>query len=154
MMAVRARTFRDARAQAKSNPELAWWVFMRLSGTVLVILTLFHLFKNYIIVDEADWYYEAVASSYGDWWNKLYLMALLGLGLMHGANGFRYIIDDATAKNPRARFWLKSLTYSIIGVVFVFGFLALIIPVPVPGVGCNDLNAPDPALAERGIPNC
>ncbi len=153
-MAVRARTFKDARAQAKSNPELAWWVFMRLSGTALVILTLFHLFKNYIIADEASWYYEAVASSYTDWWNKLYLMALLGLGLMHGANGFRYIIDDATAKNPVARFWLKSSVYTIVGVVLVFGFLALTIKIPVPGIDCNDLKAPDPALEARGVPNC
>jgi succinate dehydrogenase / fumarate reductase, membrane anchor subunit len=133
-MAIRARSFKDARAQTKSNPELAWWVFMRLSGSALVVLTLFHLFKNYIFVDEARWDYEAIASSYTDWWNKLYLLALLGLGLMHGANGLRYVIDDATAKNRVARFWLKTLAYSAIGAIFVFGLLALVVKIPVPGV--------------------
>jgi succinate dehydrogenase / fumarate reductase membrane anchor subunit len=133
-MAIRARTFKDARVQAKSNPELAWWVFMRLSGTALVVLTLFHLFKNYIITDELSWDYEKTASSYADWWNKLYLLALLGLGLLHGANGLRYVVDDATAKNRVARFWLKAVLYSVIGAVFVFGLLALIVPVAVPGV--------------------
>ena len=133
-MAIKARTFKDARSQAKSNPELAWWVFMRLSGTALVVLTLFHLFKNYIVADEAGWDYETIASSYADWWNKLYLMALLGLGLMHGGNGLRYVIDDATAKNRVARFWWKTVAYSVIGAVFVFGFLALVVKIPVPGV--------------------
>lgn len=133
-MAIKARTFKDARSQSKSNPELAWWVFMRLSGTALVVLTLFHIFKNYIFVDEASWDYEKIASSYTDWWNKLYLLALLGLGLMHGANGMRYIIDDATAKNRVARFWVKTGVNTIIAAVFVFGILALVVKIPVPGV--------------------
>jgi succinate dehydrogenase / fumarate reductase membrane anchor subunit len=133
-MAIRARTLKDARAQAKSNPELAWWVFMRLSGTALVILTVFHLFNNYILVDEQGWDYEAIASRYADWWNKLYLIALLLLGMAHGGNGLRYIIDDATAKNRVARFWIKAVAYSVMGAVLVFGMLALIVRIPVPGV--------------------
>jgi succinate dehydrogenase / fumarate reductase, membrane anchor subunit len=133
-MAIKARTFRDAKAQAKSNPELVWWVFMRLSGTALVLLTLFHLFKNHIATDEASWDYEKIASSYADWWNKLYLFALLTIGLLHGGNGLRYVIDDATAKNPVARFWAKAIAYSLLGAVLVFGMLALIVKIPVPGV--------------------
>jgi succinate dehydrogenase / fumarate reductase membrane anchor subunit len=133
-MAIKARTLTDARAQAKSNPELAWWVFMRLSGTALVVLTVFHLFNNYILVDEQGWDYEAIASRYADWWNKLYLLALLGLGMAHGGNGLRYIIDDATAKNRVARFWIKSIAYTVMGAVFVFGVLALVVKIPVPGV--------------------
>jgi succinate dehydrogenase / fumarate reductase membrane anchor subunit len=95
---------------------------------------LFHLFKNYIITDELSWDYEKTASSYADWWNKLYLIALLGLGLLHGANGLRYVVDDATAKNRVARFWLKAVLFSLIGAVFVFGLLALVVDIPVPGV--------------------
>jgi succinate dehydrogenase / fumarate reductase, membrane anchor subunit len=133
-MAIKARTFRDAKAQAKSNPELVWWVFMRLSGTALVLLTLFHLFKNHIVADEASWDYEKIASSYADWWNKLYLFALLTLGLLHGGNGLRYVIDDATAKNPVARFWTKAVAYTLLGAVLVFGMLALIVKLPIPGV--------------------
>jgi succinate dehydrogenase / fumarate reductase, membrane anchor subunit len=134
IMAIKARRFKDAKAQAKSNPELVWWVFMRLSGTALVLLTLFHLFKNHISVDEAGWDYETVASSYANWWNKFYLFALLGLGLLHGGNGIRYVIEDATAKNPTARVWAKGVAFAIIGAVLVFGLLALIVKIPIPGV--------------------
>jgi succinate dehydrogenase / fumarate reductase, membrane anchor subunit len=133
-MAIKARRFKDAKAQATSNPELIWWVFMRLSGTALVLLTLFHLFKNHISVDEASWDYEKIASSYADGWNKLYLGTLLTLGILHGGNGIRYVIEDATAKNPAARVWAKGIIFTLLGAVMVFGLLALIIRLPIPGV--------------------
>ena len=130
-MAVRARTFKDARAQAKSNPELAWWVFMRVSGVFLVVLTFFHLFQNYIITSELAWDYESVRYKYSEVTERLYLMALLVLGVGHGTNGLRYVMDDATAKNPRARFWLKLVAYTVIAAVLAFGALALFYtPVP------------------------
>ena len=133
-MAIRARTFKDARSQARSNPELAWWVFMRISGTFLVVLTLFHLFNNYIITSEMSWDYEKTAVAYANTWERLYLLALLGLGMAHGTNGMRYGIDDLTARNPRLRFWLKSLLYIVVIAITVFGTLALVVRPPIPGV--------------------
>jgi succinate dehydrogenase / fumarate reductase, membrane anchor subunit len=127
-MAIKARTFSDARAQAKSNPELVWWVFMRLSGSFLVLLTFFHLFNNYIIISEIDWEYDAVVYAYSSITEKLYLLALLLLGLAHGTNGLRYVIDDTTSRSPVARFWIKTLSYTVIAAILVFGILALLIP--------------------------
>jgi succinate dehydrogenase / fumarate reductase membrane anchor subunit len=131
-MAIRARSFRDAKSQAKSNPELVWWVFMRLSGMALVVLTMFHLFKNYITTPEIGWDYASVVGKYAEVTERLYLLALLTLGLTHGTNGLRYVIDDLTARNPVARFWVKSLAYSLIGVILIFGILALFVNVPPP----------------------
>ena len=131
-MAIRARSFRDAKAQAKSNPELVWWVFMRLSGMALVVLTMFHLFNNYIVTSELGWDYAGVVFKYSEVTERLYLLALLALGLTHGTNGLRYFIDDSTAKNPVARFWVKSLAYIVIALIFVFGLLALFVNVTPP----------------------
>lgn len=138
-MAIRARRFSDARAQARSNPELAWWVFMRLSGVFLIGLTFFHLFANYIVVSELDADYEFVATRYASVTERLYLFALLALGLIHGTNGMRYGIDDWTAKYPRTRFWLKWGLYALTAAIFTFGALALFVgalnrPHPIPGV--------------------
>jgi succinate dehydrogenase / fumarate reductase membrane anchor subunit len=138
-MAIRARRLSDARAQARSNPELAWWVFMRLSGVFLVVLTFFHLFSNYIVVSELAADYEYVAARYAMVTERLYLFALLALGVLHGANGMRYGIDDLTARNPRLRFWVKWSFYTVTAAVFVFGALALFTgslnrPHPIPGV--------------------
>jgi succinate dehydrogenase / fumarate reductase, membrane anchor subunit len=140
-MAIKARTFTEARSQAKNNTELNWWVFMRLSGVFLVVLSLFHLFKNYIIVSEISWDYEKVAGSYTfgnpeNLWNRLYLLALLTLGLIHGGNGLRYVMDDATNKSPVVRFWLKTVAFMVIGVILIFGALALFSNPCVPGVNC------------------
>ena len=127
-MAIKARSFKDARAQAKSNPELVWWVFMRLSGTFLVVLTFFHLFNNYIIQSELGWDYDSVVYKYAETSEKLYLLALLTLGLAHGTNGLRYVVDDTTSRSPQARFWIKTLSYTVIAAILVFGILALLIP--------------------------
>jgi succinate dehydrogenase / fumarate reductase, membrane anchor subunit len=127
-MAIKARSFNDARTQAKSNPELVWWVFMRVSGTFLVVLTFFHLFQNYIIVSEMIWDYDTVVFKYSQITEKLYLLALLLLGVGHGVNGLRYVIDDTTSRTPQARFWIKLSSYTVIAAILVFGILALLIP--------------------------
>lgn len=126
-MAIRARRYQDARAQARTNVELAWWVFMRLSGLFLVVLTTFHLFSQYIVRSEMDATYEYVVVQYASITERLYLFALLALGTLHGANGLRYVIDDATARNPRARFWAKSVFYTVIAAVLTFGTIALFV---------------------------
>jgi succinate dehydrogenase / fumarate reductase membrane anchor subunit len=105
---------------------------MRLSGIALVVLTMFHLFQNYIITSELGWDYASVVGKYAEVTERLYLLALLALGLTHGTNGLRYVIDDATSRNPVARFWIKSLVYSLIAVIFVFGLLALFVNVTPP----------------------
>ena len=130
-MAIKARSFNDARSQAKSNPELVWWVFMRLSGTFLVVLTFFHLFQNYITISELEWTYEQVLFQYSKTTEKLYLLALLTLGMAHGSNGLRYVIDDTTSRSPQSRFWIKLISYTVIAVILIFGVLALFIaPAP------------------------
>ncbi len=135
-MALKAKTFKEAQSSASSNPELFWWVFMRVSGTFLVVLTLFHLFKNYIFVSELSWDYEKVAVEYSQAWEKLYLLALLTLGLLHGGNGMRYVIEDTTAKNPVAGFWIKTISYTVMAAILVFGALALFSNPCIPGFNC------------------
>lgn len=137
-MAIRARRYQDARAQARTNIELGWWVFTRLSGLFLVVLTVFHVFSQYIVRSELDATYAYVVVRYASLTERLYLFALLTLGGLHGANGVRYVIDDATARNPRARLWAKSLFYTVVVAVLTFGTLALFVGsqriYPIPGV--------------------
>jgi succinate dehydrogenase / fumarate reductase membrane anchor subunit len=129
-MAIRARRLADARAQAKNNAELAWWVFMRLSGSFLVVLTFVHLFQNYIIRSEKAADYDFVVAQYSNISERLFLFALLSLGLLHGVNGLRYGIDDWTTRNPQLRFWLKALVYTVVAAILVFGTLALFVGTP------------------------
>lgn len=121
---IRARTLTDARQQAHSNSELNWWLFMRISGLILVFLILGHIYMTFIQVSEADATFDAVVSKLSNPAWKLYDLTILALGLLHGANGLRYVLEDYIRSRPN-RAWLKLLMYTLIGLLFLFGAVGL-----------------------------
>src|SRR5690606_33897886 len=62
LMATRPRTLKDARAEDSTNSELAWWLFMRISGFILVSLVFAHIFAINILSNSADFDFDYVAS--------------------------------------------------------------------------------------------
>jgi len=83
-----------ARTKPTGGLELWAWVFMRVSGVVLLFLALGHLIIMHLInnVDEIN--YVFVANRYVGWFWRFYDLAMLSLAMIHGANGMRTIIDD------------------------------------------------------------
>lgn len=122
---IKAKTFVDARQQAASNAELNWWIFMRVSGLILVFLILGHIYMTFIQVSESDATFLAVTSklSHPAW--KFYDWLILFLGLLHGGNGARYIIEDYVRSRPD-RAWIKNMLYIVIGLLFAFGTIGLV----------------------------
>lgn len=121
---IRARTLLDARQQAHSNAELNWWIFMRVSGLVLVFLVLGHIYMTFIQVSEMDATYDAVLSKLSQPAWKLYDWLILALALLHGVNGARYSIEDYVRSRPN-RAWVKLFFYSLVGLIFTFGTIGL-----------------------------
>ena len=124
-MAIRARRYQDAKAQAGTNLELAWWVFMRLSGLVLVFLVLGHIYMNFVLIDVNTVNYNYVAQRLSNTTWKIYDLVILGLALLHGLNGSRYVMDD-WIKNPAHRFVTKAVVYSLGVLVFLIGSISLL----------------------------
>jgi len=124
MALPRPKTLRQARAAYSTNSELAWWVFMRVSGLVLVFLTFGHLFMTNIQVNagEIDW--QFVASRLDTPWIKVYNTFLLVLAMLHAANGVRYSIDDYLGRSSW-RFAAKAIFYSLTVAVMLFGLISL-----------------------------
>lgn len=122
---IKARTFVDARQQAHSNAELNWWIFMRISGLILVFLILGHIYMTFIQVSESDATFIAVTNklSHPAW--KLYDWLILVLGLLHGSNGMRYVIEDYISSKPE-RAWIKWIFFTIIGALMTFGTVGLL----------------------------
>ena len=92
------------------NTELWAWIFMRVSGVILIVLIFGHLFVNLLVgegVSAIDFAFVAgkFASPFWQWWDVL----MLWLALIHGANGMRTIVNDYVI-NPRAR---KALVWAI-----------------------------------------
>ncbi len=122
--AAAPRTFRDAKATFQTNGELAWWVFMRVSGFLLVFLTFGHLWANNMAFNAGEIDFDYVASRLAQPSVKVYDSFLLLFALLHGVNGLRYSIEDYV-KRPERRFAWKVALFTFAGFVFVLGVMAL-----------------------------
>jgi succinate dehydrogenase / fumarate reductase, membrane anchor subunit len=101
--APRTRTSRTPKA-SRGNFEMQAWLFMRLSGIVLVVLVLGHLLIQLVLdggVTKIGFAFVAGrwASPFWQGWDLL----MLWLAMLHGANGLRTIINDyAERDNTRS----------------------------------------------------
>jgi succinate dehydrogenase / fumarate reductase membrane anchor subunit len=123
-MAARPRTLREARSTYSTNSELGWWVFMRISGLVLVFLVLGHVWFNNIQINVADVDYNYVAERLTKSWVRVYDTFLLGFAMLHGMNGLRYSIEDYVQR-PGRRFWWKMALFTVAAILFVLGAMTL-----------------------------
>ena len=109
----------------RSNYELYSWLFMRISGIVLVFLVLGHLFIMNILdggVQRINFGFVAGrwASPFWQVWDLLQLW----LAMIHGGNGLRTIINDY-AESDKTRFWLKSILYVAVVFIVLLGTLVI-----------------------------
>ncbi len=119
------RTKRSGRSAGRGNFELYAWLFMRISGIVLVVLVLGHLLIMNILdggVQRINWGFVAGRWSSPFW--RLWDLLMLWLAELHGTNGLRTIINDY-AERPQTRFWLKTLLYSSAVLVVSLGTLVI-----------------------------
>lgn len=122
--AAAPRTFADAKATYQTNGELAWWVFMRVSGFLLVFLTFGHLWANNIAFNAGEIDFDYVASRLAQPSVRVYDSFLLLFALLHGVNGLRYSIEDYV-RRPGRRFAAKIALFTVAGIVFILGVMAL-----------------------------
>jgi succinate dehydrogenase / fumarate reductase membrane anchor subunit len=85
---------RGVPVQPRSKLELYAWLFMRLSGLVLIFMAVFHfLYMHfYIQVDAIN--YAVIALRWQSMFWRVYDFALLALGFTHGMNGARVVLED------------------------------------------------------------
>ena len=94
----------------RRNLEKLGWLYMRISGVLLVVLIFGHLFVNLMLgegIHGIDFAFVAgkFANPFWQWWDVL----MLWLALIHGANGMRTIVNDYVI-HPGAR---KALVWAI-----------------------------------------
>ena len=113
------------RTRSRTSFEMYSWVFMRMSGLLLVVLVLGHLLIMNVLdggVQRVNWGFVA-----GRWaspfWRTWDLMQLW-LAELHGTNGLRTVINDYAVRDS-TRFWLKMLLYTSAFLVLVLGTLVI-----------------------------
>jgi succinate dehydrogenase / fumarate reductase membrane anchor subunit len=122
--APRARR-KPVRQKPRSNFELYSWVFMRISGLLLLVLVLGHLLIMNILdggVSRINFAFVAGRWSSPFWQTWDFLMLLLAM--IHGTNGMRTIVNDY-AERDQTRFWLKMLLYTAATLVVGLGTLVI-----------------------------
>jgi len=112
-------------SRSKTNFEMWSWIFMRMSGLLLVVLVLGHLLIMNVLdggVHRINFGFVAGrwASPFWRTWDLLQLW----LAELHGTNGLRTVINDY-AERAQSRFWLKMLLYSSTILVVTLGTLVI-----------------------------
>lgn len=118
--APRAKTQRP-----RGKFEMASWLFMRISGALLVALIFTHLIVNLVLgngVRQIDFGFVAgkLAHPFWQWFD----LALLWLAMIHGTNGIRTIINDY-ARRDGWRVFFKIITYTAAIATIVLGTLVI-----------------------------
>jgi succinate dehydrogenase / fumarate reductase membrane anchor subunit len=121
----RTRRRRSAQGRSSTNFEMYAWIFMRMSGLLLVVLVLGHLLIMNILdggVQRLNFAFVAGrwASPFWQTWD----LSMLWLAQLHGTNGLRVIINDY-AERDTTRYWLKMLLYSASTLVLLLGTLVI-----------------------------
>jgi len=116
---------RPSGTKAKTNFEMYSWIFMRMSGLVLVFLVLGHL----LIMNVLDGGVKRINFAFvaGRWSSPFWQtwdLSMLWLAQLHGTNGLRTIINDYAVRDS-TRFWLKMLLYTSAVLVLVLGTLVI-----------------------------
>lgn len=112
--------------RARVNTEVWSWYFMRISGVVLLFLALAHFFITHILHDVTETNAAFVAARWSNPLWRTYDWLLLALGLVHGANGLRFIMDDYIRK-PWKRAATKAFVYTLIFALFTYGTLTIVL---------------------------
>lgn len=99
--------------------ELVSWLFMRVSGILLWILVLGHMFTMHIQHDVTEVDYAFVAARWATPFWRIYDWTMLILALIHGLNGLRVVVDDYV----HARGW----RLAAVAALYVAAFLFLVI---------------------------
>ncbi|MFI5754332.1 succinate dehydrogenase hydrophobic membrane anchor subunit [Streptomyces sp. NPDC051569] len=122
--APRQRTAKTPKT-TRGNFEMAAWLFMRLSGVVLVVLVIGHLIIQLVLdggVSKIGFAFVAGrwASPFWQVWDLL----MLWLAMLHGGNGLRTVINDY-AERTTTRLWLKGLLYTATVFTILLGSLVI-----------------------------
>jgi len=101
------------------------WYFFRISGVALILLIVVHMIVMHVSNDVRCTTYLFVSQRYDNPFWRLFDWLLLTLGLTHGLNGLRVVIDDYV-RSASARVWLLSIVGLMLLVFFMLGTMTLI----------------------------
>jgi len=136
--------------RVRPSLESVGWVFMRISGVLLVVLVAIHIITNVLMGDGVRQInFAFVAGKWASPFSQLATFLLLILAVIHGANGVRTVIQDYV-RSYRAQRVLTGITFVIALALLVLGSLVLFTFDPCPA-GAPGYLLPDFCPIVEGI---
>jgi succinate dehydrogenase / fumarate reductase membrane anchor subunit len=78
----------------QSNLERWAFLFMRLSGIMLLLLAVGHMLLQHVFRDVHNLTLQVVEDIWRSWGWRAYDLLLLGFAVIHGFNGLRQVLED------------------------------------------------------------
>lgn len=123
----------SARPVGGDRGEVRAWYFMRISGLLLVFLVLFHLWLNHIQTEVGQLEYSLVVERFTKWpVLRVVDFLILSLGLGHGVNGLKHLIDDHVHEPRKRALWLSLLLVTFLA--FLAAGTAVLFVLPTEGM--------------------
>ena len=113
------------RTKKRANLEKYGWLFMRVSGPLLIVLVFTHLVVNLVLgegIKAIDFAFVAGkwADPFWQWWD----LAMLWLAMIHGTNGMRTIVNDYTER-VKVRNALNTTLWAVCALLILLGTLVI-----------------------------
>ena len=87
-------TITRRKVQVKFNFERYAYMFMRMSGLILLILAVGHMMIQHVLNSSGNLTLMFVAEQWNSWGWKAYDIFLLIFAIPHGVNGLRNVLED------------------------------------------------------------
>ncbi len=120
----------SARGRPRGGFEIKMWLFMRISGIVIIFLALFHMFLMHFVINVETMSYQTIVERWTGWqgafW-RTYDLFLLVFAFTHGINGARNVLEDYFHSPGWRAFliiglWLFWFVLMVMGAFIIFTF--------------------------------
>jgi succinate dehydrogenase / fumarate reductase, membrane anchor subunit len=111
--------------EKRSRFEVYSWVFMRVSGVILLFMALYHLYWWNLVVGVEHLSAELVLERWNQPLWRLFNIGLATFAMLHGLNGARYSVEDYI-RNERIRRPVKYVLYAIVLGALAWAVFALL----------------------------
>lgn len=101
--------------QPQGNLERYAFLFMRLSGVMLLLLAVGHMLLQHVLRDVHNLTLQTVQDIWRSWGWRAYDLFLLFFAIIHGFNGLRQVLEDYI-HNPKT---VKIINRVLVGVIIL-----------------------------------
>lgn len=112
------------RIKPRSNLERYAFLFMRLSGVLLLLLAVGHMMLQHVFRDVHNLTLQVVADAWRSWGWRAYDLLLLIFAITHGFNGLRQVLEDYI-HSPRTTKLVGRVLVVLIVVTIIWSAIAI-----------------------------